>query len=155
MFDVGTTQEIGKELRDLADKFDDFSMDEDENDDNVFEINNDKLTSLPHTISTTTDTDHIINAYARSNSVNKESRRSSFGSRRHSSLGSTSDPLLPRTTHCSNITELPYELLGTIISYLDLKTIFTLRSTCKLFYDLCSDEYLFKKLDLHPYWHLV
>jgi F-box/leucine-rich repeat protein 4 len=56
---------------------------------------------------------------------------------------------------CSNIIDLPNEILCIVLSYFDLRTIFRLRSTCKTFYQLCSHSYLFNKLDLQPYWHLV
>jgi hypothetical protein len=55
----------------------------------------------------------------------------------------------------AEITSLPNEILHIILAYLDLKTIFVLRSTCKTFYELCSDKALFKKLDLQPYWSTV
>ena len=58
-------------------------------------------------------------------------------------------------TSCSNIVELPNEVLNMILSYLDLKTLFKLRSTCTTFYNVCSDEFLFKRIDLQPYWYLV
>jgi hypothetical protein len=55
----------------------------------------------------------------------------------------------------AEITSLPNEILNLILAYLDLKTMFILRSTCKTFYQLCSDKILFKKLDLQPYWSTV
>ena len=56
---------------------------------------------------------------------------------------------------CSNIVDLPNEILNMILSYCDLKTIFTLKSTCKLFYNICSDEHLYRHIDLQPYWHMA
>ncbi len=56
---------------------------------------------------------------------------------------------------CANITDLPNELLCIVLYYLDFKTIFRLRSTCKKFYELCSLSYLYNKLDLQPYWNMV
>ena len=58
-------------------------------------------------------------------------------------------------THCSNLTELPNEILNLILSFLDFKTLFNLRATCKHFYEICSDEYFLQKLDLQPYWNLI
>jgi hypothetical protein len=75
--------------------------------------------------------------------------------RRRSSMAVSQTGQLTKITSCDDLTELPNEILGIIISYLDLKTIFRLRSTCKYFYELCSDECLFKTLNLKPYWHLV
>jgi hypothetical protein len=55
-----------------------------------------------------------------------------------------------------NVVELPDDVLNTIIeSYLDLRSTFNLRSTCKRFYFLCSDARLFRRVDLQPYWSLV
>jgi hypothetical protein len=75
--------------------------------------------------------------------------------RRRSSFAISQAIQSTKITSCSHLTELPNEILGIIFSYLDLKTIFRLRSTCKFFYELCSDECLFKMLNLKPYWYLV
>ena len=56
---------------------------------------------------------------------------------------------------CANIVDLPKEILCMILTYLDLRTIFRLRSTCQTFQELCTFGFLFNKLDLQPYWHLV
>ena len=56
---------------------------------------------------------------------------------------------------CSNLCDLPHEILHMIITHLDLRSLFRLRSTCSLFYDMCSDSALFKRLVLKPYWHQV
>ncbi|RNA05756.1 F-box LRR-repeat 4 [Brachionus plicatilis] len=53
------------------------------------------------------------------------------------------------------ITELPNELLQKIIRLLDLRDIFFLRSTCRKFYQLCSERDLFNQLDLKPFWNQV
>ena len=75
--------------------------------------------------------------------------------RRRSSMVTSQIGQLTKITSCSDLTELPNEIFGIIFSYLDLKTLFKLRSTCKFFYELCSDESLFKILNLKPYWNLV
>jgi hypothetical protein len=55
-----------------------------------------------------------------------------------------------------NICELPDDVLNIIVeNYLDLRSIFNLRSTCHRFYFLCSDPHLFRRVDLQPYWNLV
>lgn len=56
---------------------------------------------------------------------------------------------------CNNIVDLPSEILCMILTYLDLGTIFKLRSTCHTFYELCSLGFLYNKVDLQPYWHLI
>lgn len=56
---------------------------------------------------------------------------------------------------CSNLVDFPKEILCLILNYLDLKSIFRLRSTCKTFYDVCTYDYLYHKIDLQPYWNLV
>lgn len=59
------------------------------------------------------------------------------------------------TTTKNNLADLPYDILIMILSHLDLKAIFSLRSTSKFFYNICSDEQFFRKLNLHPFWNLV
>ncbi|CAF0707679.1 unnamed protein product [Brachionus calyciflorus] len=54
-----------------------------------------------------------------------------------------------------NIIELPDELLDKIISFLDLKTVFSLRSTCIKFYNLCNDKDIYKNLNIKPFWNCV
>lgn len=56
---------------------------------------------------------------------------------------------------CANIVDLPNEILCMILTYLDLKTLSRLRSTCQTFQELCSFEFLYSKLDLQPYWNLI
>lgn len=60
-----------------------------------------------------------------------------------------------KSTSANNLADLPYDILIMILSQLDLKTIFSLRSTSKFFYNICSDEKFFRKLNLHPFWNLV
>ena len=74
--------------------------------------------------------------------------------RRKSSLGSLSEKNIDMTS-CSNLVDLPNEILCMILSYLDLKTVSRLRSTCQTFYELCSLDFTYNKLDLQPYWNLV
>lgn len=74
--------------------------------------------------------------------------------RRNSSVLSMSEKNKDMVS-CSNIVDLPNEILCMVLTYLDLKTVFRLKSTCQTFYDLCSLGFLFNKLDLQPYWHLV
>jgi F-box/leucine-rich repeat protein 4 len=54
-----------------------------------------------------------------------------------------------------NLANLPSDVLFAILSYLDLRSMFCLRSTCKKMYELFSEEQLFSKLDLQPYWNMV
>jgi len=58
---------------------------------------------------------------------------------------------------CSNIVNLPKEILCLILTYLDLKSIFRLRSTCKTFYGVCTYDYFdyYHHIDLQPYWSTV
>ena len=56
---------------------------------------------------------------------------------------------------CNNIVDLPSEILCMVLTYLDLRTLFNLRSTCHTFYELCSLAFLYTKLDLQPFWHLL
>ncbi len=80
--------------------------------------------------------------YIKTNLFNKELSRQ------------TSSNFLPQK--CANITDLHDDVLNYIIeNYLDLRSIFRLRSACKRFYCLCSDSHLFRKLDLQPFWNLV
>jgi hypothetical protein len=60
-----------------------------------------------------------------------------------------------KISSASTILDLPYDILNIILLNLDLQSLFSLRSTCKFFYSLCSESSLFKKLDLHPYWNKV
>ena len=61
------------------------------------------------------------------------------------------------TRHENAITQLPSEILCMVLNYLDLKTIFRMRSTCKVFYELSNFYFthLNDRLDLQPYWHHV
>jgi hypothetical protein len=54
-----------------------------------------------------------------------------------------------------NLINLPKEILLTIMSYLDLKTIFRLRSTCKTLYEICTFDFFYHIIDLQPYWYQV
>lgn len=82
----------------------------------------------------------------------KDSLRETLLSNRRASAGSVK---LASAKTCTHITELPYDILNMILLYLDLNCIFNLRSTCKFFYNVCSEQHLFKKLDLKPYWNKV
>lgn len=63
--------------------------------------------------------------------------------------------IIPSDKNQMSITDLPIELLQSIIRLLNLRDIFMLRSTCKKFYQLCSDKDLYNQLDLKPYWNDV
>ena len=54
-----------------------------------------------------------------------------------------------------NLINLPKEILLSIMSYLDLKTIFRLRSTCKTLYEICTFDFFYHIIDLQPYWYQV
>lgn len=89
------------------------------------------------------------------NDVNNRSVQEN--SRQHNTLLRDEKRLVntPIIKTCSNIVDLPKEILCLILSYLDLKAIFRLRSTCRTFYDACTFDYFYHKIDLQPYWHLV
>ena len=73
---------------------------------------------------------------------------------RQSSVSSASES--NKQLEYRNIVDLPDDVLHIILeNYLDLKSIFNLKSTCKRFYIVCSDNHLFRKLDLQPFWSLI
>ena len=165
-----TSKKIGFNLRKIADSFSFLSVkDKNSNDDSAkHQPKADQEPAVQHltpicgsssSLTTTTESSEPAVAkqtsqkYQRSFSLSKETRRKSS----QSTQATTSCPqcCLATLTHCSNLTELPNEILNIILSYLDLRALFNLRATCKHFYDICSDEYLYQKLDLQPYWHLV
>ena len=81
----------------------------------------------------------------------KEVKRTS---RSVSATDTTAAAAISKVT-CSNIVNLPKEILCLILTYLDLKSIFQLRSTCKTFYDACTYDYFYNQIDLQPYWSTV
>jgi F-box/leucine-rich repeat protein 4 len=141
--DISNSRKIANNLRSIADSFGDMSMGETQ----VKSILESDSKTEPVVTDSPNEPSSPKTMFKQQKSISwsKESRRRS------------SNPTTPpnKMTSCSNITELPNEILNLILSYLDLKAIFSLRSTCKAFYDVCSDDHLFKKLDLQPYWNLV
>lgn len=51
------------------------------------------------------------------------------------------------------ISDIPYEILFNVMSYLDLKTLFQSSSVCKSFRHLVTDPLLYVELNLKFYWH--
>ncbi|KAL5244612.1 hypothetical protein ACI65C_012022 [Semiaphis heraclei] len=48
--------------------------------------------------------------------------------------------------------QLPNESLLQIFSYLDLKSLRLCMRVCKRFYNICTDGYFYRELNLKPYW---
>lgn len=148
-----TSRKIGLNLRKLADNFNLLNI----NESKPKEIQKENLETLKvenesdikideNTKPISTKTNPVINNSRRKSSI------TAFNSL--SSQVISAGNLLPKI-QCSNIVELPNEILHIILSYLDFRTLFNLRATCKHFYEICSDEYFFQRLDLQPYWYLV
>ncbi|KAH8280788.1 hypothetical protein KR054_012385 [Drosophila jambulina] len=53
------------------------------------------------------------------------------------------------------LTDLPFEILLRILSYLDLKSLFRVGQVSRIFYDISSHPLLYAELSLKPYWHLA
>lgn len=53
------------------------------------------------------------------------------------------------------LTDLPFEILLKILSYLDLKSLFRMGHTSRLFYDISTHPLLYGELSLKPYWQLT
>lgn len=51
------------------------------------------------------------------------------------------------------LTQLPFDLLSIICSYLDLRSLVRLSSTCRSFHHQCRDPLQFQSLNLQPYWN--
>lgn len=60
-------------------------------------------------------------------------------------------PVVPRIC----LTDLPFEILLRILSYLDLKSLFRVGQVSRIFYDISSHPLLYAELSLKPYWHLA
>jgi len=52
-----------------------------------------------------------------------------------------------------NLTKLPFDLLFLICSYLDLRSLIQLSSTCRYLREQCLHSLQFVSLDLQPYWN--
>lgn len=53
------------------------------------------------------------------------------------------------------LSDLPFDILLTIFSYLDLVSLFKVGRTSKLMYDISTHPLLYSEVNLRPYWHLV
>lgn len=53
------------------------------------------------------------------------------------------------------LTDLPFDLLFVICSYLDLRSLVRLSSTCRLLHKHCLHPLQFQSLNLQPYWNGV
>ncbi|CAF3762746.1 unnamed protein product [Rotaria socialis] len=53
----------------------------------------------------------------------------------------------------NSLASLPFDLLFLIVSYLDLRSLMQLSSTCRNFRELCLDPLQFHALNLKPYWN--
>ncbi|XP_030382212.1 F-box/LRR-repeat protein 4 [Scaptodrosophila lebanonensis] len=53
------------------------------------------------------------------------------------------------------LTDLPFEILLKILSYLDLKTLFCVGQVSRTFYDISTHPLLYGELNLKPYWQLA
>ncbi|KAH8385799.1 hypothetical protein KR093_011785 [Drosophila rubida] len=53
------------------------------------------------------------------------------------------------------LTDLPFEILLKILSYLDLMSLFRMGQVSRLFYDISTHPLLYGELSLKPYWHLA
>lgn len=53
------------------------------------------------------------------------------------------------------IGDIPYEVLFSIFSFLDLKSLFECSLVCKSFHLIASDPLLYTELNLKAHWHLV
>ncbi|CRK96470.1 CLUMA_CG010042, isoform A [Clunio marinus] len=52
------------------------------------------------------------------------------------------------------ITDVPYEILCNVVSYLDLKSLYNCSQVCKYFRNLVFDPLLYTEINLKFYWHL-
>ncbi|CAF1085061.1 unnamed protein product [Adineta steineri] len=55
--------------------------------------------------------------------------------------------------YSANLTKLPFDILFIICSYLDLRSLVRLSSTCHLLHRQCLDSLQFQSLNLQPYWN--
>ncbi|EDW00550.1 GH11799 [Drosophila grimshawi] len=55
----------------------------------------------------------------------------------------------------SSLTDLPFEILLKILSYLDLKSLFCVGQVSRLFYEISTHPLLYCDLSLKPYWQLA
>ena len=51
------------------------------------------------------------------------------------------------------LTDLPFDILSHICSYLDLRSLVRLSSTCRSFHHQCLDSLQFRSVNLQPYWN--
>nr|XP_016925543.1 F-box/LRR-repeat protein 4 [Drosophila suzukii] len=54
-----------------------------------------------------------------------------------------------------SLTDLPFEILLRILSYLDLKSLFRVGQVSRTFYDISTHPLLYAEISLKPYWHLA
>ncbi|XP_017012184.2 F-box/LRR-repeat protein 4 [Drosophila takahashii] len=65
--------------------------------------------------------------------------------------GGVETPIVPRIC----LTDLPFEILLRILSYLDLKSLFRVGQVSRTFYDISTHPLLYAELSLKPYWHVA
>lgn len=54
-----------------------------------------------------------------------------------------------------SISDLPYEILSKILSFLDLKSKFRFSEVCRIFQSITMDPLLYHEVNLKFYWHLA
>lgn len=54
-----------------------------------------------------------------------------------------------------DLTKLPFDILFLINSYLDLRSLVRLSSTCRYLHEQCLHSLQFRSLDLQPYWNKI
>ncbi|UJR21872.1 hypothetical protein I4U23_024945 [Adineta vaga] len=59
------------------------------------------------------------------------------------------------TNLSEDLIKLPFDLLFLICSYLDLRSLVQLASTCRYLQQQCLHSLQFKSLNLQPYWNLI
>ncbi|KAI8034190.1 hypothetical protein M5D96_013041 [Drosophila gunungcola] len=64
-------------------------------------------------------------------------------------------PLPPPPPPQVCLTDLPFEILLRILSYLDLKSLFRVGQVSRTFYDISTHPLLYAELSLKPYWHVA
>lgn len=53
------------------------------------------------------------------------------------------------------LTDLPYEVLFKILSYLDLRSLYWVAQVCQTLHQVATDSLLYTEVNLKPYWHLA
>jgi hypothetical protein len=69
-------------------------------------------------------------------------------------IESTTDSISGDTdSSCFDLSNIPFDILVLICSYLDLRSLVRLSSTCHYFRQHCLDSLQFQSLNLQPYWN--